>query len=321
MAEGIKVGMGFKLDAKLNLDARKSFKTLAEMKNFPESSIPEGFTTFNEATGLEYQFLSTNDVDETLGKWRVKVADKSAIITLTKAEYEALATKDPETYYIITDDVDSVTTTSTINSSSTDSEVPTAKAVETRISKREIIKNVDLNTFVSEGKYYIQNECTNSPVDGGYLNVMRYSDDFVCQICTRYHVASSMNMYIRTKFSGTWNAWQRVVTTKVDDVPETTINSLHSCVTSGNVYYQVKNGVCYVSIIAIVIGTDATTNFVLCSGLPKCASKPHHIITDGSANVTSGFLGLVYVSANGDLGINLNRAGTGYCSFSYPVAE
>ena len=72
MAEGIGLGMGFKLDAKLNLDSRKSFKTVAEMKNFPETSIPEGFTTFNEETGLEYQFLSTNEVSETLGKWRVK---------------------------------------------------------------------------------------------------------------------------------------------------------------------------------------------------------------------------------------------------------
>lgn len=72
MTEGIGLGMGFKLDAKSHLDVRKSFKTVEEMKNFPETSIPEGFTTFNEATGLEYQFLSTNEVSETLGKWRVK---------------------------------------------------------------------------------------------------------------------------------------------------------------------------------------------------------------------------------------------------------
>ena len=118
-----------------------------------------------------------------------------------------------------------------------------------------------------------------------------------------------------------WGDWINVNTTKVADVAETTITTLSSYVTSGKIYYQVKNGVCYVSIIALVIGTDAATNFILCSGLPKCASKPHHIITDGSANITSGFLGLVYLSANGELGINLNRAGTGYCSFSYPVAE
>ena len=87
MAEGIKVGMGFKLDAKLNLDARKSFKTLAEMKNFPESSIPEGFTTFNEETGLEYRFLSTNENEDTLGKWRA-VSSASDLEVMSETEYQ-----------------------------------------------------------------------------------------------------------------------------------------------------------------------------------------------------------------------------------------
>ena len=140
-----------------------------------------------------------------------------------------------------------------ISKTSTDNTVPTSKAVETRMSKREIIKNVDLNTFVDEGKYYIASGCTNSPIDGGYLNIMRYNDDFVCQICARYYISTSNNMYIRTKVSGTWREWQSVCTTSVPDVPQTPITfsdntNYEAKATSIYSNYEVADGICHVLI-------------------------------------------------------------------------
>ena len=69
---GISLGMGFELNAKSFLDIRQSFDTLAQMKAFPESSVPEGFTAYNKETKSEYLFDSANTDDTNLGKWRVK---------------------------------------------------------------------------------------------------------------------------------------------------------------------------------------------------------------------------------------------------------
>ena len=159
-----------------------------------------------------------------------------------------------------------------IDSASTDDEIPTSKAVETRILKRETIKNVDLNTFVDEGKYYIDSGCTNSPVDGGYLNIMRCNDDYVCQICARYNIAASNNTYIRTRVDGKWGTWKKVCTTSVADVPVTSLawaDTTYFENTYTGCFYQVKNGVCFVNI-------DMTCNAPMTGGykLPLTLPKP-----------------------------------------------
>ena len=116
---------------------------------------------------------------------------------------------------------------------------------------------------------------------------------------------------------GSWGKWQRLCTTSVADVAQTTITSLHSNVTDGNVYYQVKNGICYVDLVALSIGT--VEPFKICEGLPKCASKPHCILVSSDATTV---LGLVYKPIDDNtLWVNMRQSGVGYCSFSYPVAE
>ena len=69
---GITLGMGFDLQAQSYLDIRQSFETLAAMKAFPETSVPEGFVAYNKETKLDYQFDPANLDDPDLGKWRVK---------------------------------------------------------------------------------------------------------------------------------------------------------------------------------------------------------------------------------------------------------
>ena len=212
----------------------------------------------------------------------------------------------------------------TINSASTDDTVPTSKAVETRISKREIIKNVDLNTFVDEGKYYIASGCTNSPIDGGYLNIMRYDDDFVCQICARYHISTSKNMYIRTKVSGTWQEWQSVCTTSVADVPVTDVTFASPNVSKARenevCKYCVKNGVCYVTLNDLLFssGYKSEEGFVV---LPKPAMRQDFELTDSLGTTV---LGKLFLEESGAMHLYTNTTpvtATGYISFSYPVAE
>ena len=57
---GIGLGMGFELNAESFLDIRQSFDTLEQMKAFPESSVPEGFTAYNKETKKDYRFDKTN---------------------------------------------------------------------------------------------------------------------------------------------------------------------------------------------------------------------------------------------------------------------
>ena len=58
------------LSAGLYLDARQQFNTIIEMKDFAETSIPDGFITYNKETQKHYVFSSSNTADVTLGKWR-----------------------------------------------------------------------------------------------------------------------------------------------------------------------------------------------------------------------------------------------------------
>ena len=211
-----------------------------------------------------------------------------------------------------------------ISKTSTDNTVPTSKAVETRMSKREIIKNVDLNTFVDEGKYYIASGCTNSPIDGGYLNIMRYNDDFVCQMCARYYISTSKNMYIRTKVSGTWREWQSVCTTSVEDIPWTNItgNLLSTKVKFSNAdsyaSYCVKNGTCYVTIWSMTILAECGVE-VLFNGLPEAA-----ITGSSSLKTANASFGLVFTGDGGQILTNVDAScigKNGYCTLSYPVKE
>ena len=67
----IQVASNFMLNSKNFLDARGGFKTIASMKAFPESGIPDGLITYvAPPVDKYYKFLSTNSNDPVTGKWR-----------------------------------------------------------------------------------------------------------------------------------------------------------------------------------------------------------------------------------------------------------
>lgn len=58
---------------------RDSFKTIAAMKAFPETSLPAIFTATCEEDGLMYIYNEKNDVDATIGKWRKLVPEQQTV--------------------------------------------------------------------------------------------------------------------------------------------------------------------------------------------------------------------------------------------------
>ena len=176
-----------------------------------------------------------------------------------------------------------------------------------------MLTSQNIDDLVNEGSYYII-AATNAPDAYGWVDVLA-NNDYTIQLFYP-SITTNCEMYIRRRREGVWGTWQKVCTTSVADVAQTNITSLHSNVISGNIYYQVKNGICYVSLIALSINT--VESFTICEGLPRCSSKPHCVLTSGDANT---ILGLVYVSVSGTLGVNMRQSGTGYCEFSYPVEE
>lgn len=67
---GIQIGANFDYKSTLPLDNRDLFDTLEQMVAFEINSIDDGHLSFVKSTGKTYQFISTNTVDETLGRWR-----------------------------------------------------------------------------------------------------------------------------------------------------------------------------------------------------------------------------------------------------------
>ena len=67
---GISVADNFDHKSKKPLDARTSYATTALMKAVTDANMNEGCFAYCEETDKYYKFLSSNTVDETLGKWR-----------------------------------------------------------------------------------------------------------------------------------------------------------------------------------------------------------------------------------------------------------
>ena len=110
-------------------------------------------------------------------KWN-EVDNKSTMVTLTQAEYNQLVadgTVDNDTYYIISDDSENIEITQTISSSSTENEVPSAKAVydKTKNMCTTTVANVP-TTKININASYISNAKCYYEVKNGicYVNFM-----------------------------------------------------------------------------------------------------------------------------------------------------
>ena len=66
----LRIGDNFNYQGQKPNFERDSFKTLAAMKAYPETSIDEGHLSYCKEDGKRYEYKSSNDIDATTGRWR-----------------------------------------------------------------------------------------------------------------------------------------------------------------------------------------------------------------------------------------------------------
>lgn len=87
------------------LDERQRWDSYEALIANDSIVMPDGFNVYCELEQTWYQLSTTNSNDISTYVWTEvgSGSDSSAIVTLTKSEYDALDEKDPNTYYILTD--------------------------------------------------------------------------------------------------------------------------------------------------------------------------------------------------------------------------
>ena len=122
---------------------RDSYATLAEMKAVVDKRMPDIFTATCKETGKFYIYNKSNEIDETLGKWRELSLDGDDYVTKTYLDTE-LAKK-----------ADTDHTHTTVNGHTIESDVPVdAKFTDTIYDdtdiKTEIAKKADITSIPSK---------------------------------------------------------------------------------------------------------------------------------------------------------------------------
>ena len=146
---------------------RDSYATLAEMKAVADKRMPDIFTATCKETGKLYIYNKTNEVDETLGKWRELSLDGDDYVTKTYLDTE-LAKK-----------ADTDHTHATVNGHTVESDVPVdAKFTDTIYDdtdiKAEIAKKADITSIPSK-----VSELTN---DSNYQTAEQVNDTVTTEI-------------------------------------------------------------------------------------------------------------------------------------------
>ena len=209
------------------------------------------------------------------------------------------------------------------------------------IGNTNILENDDLNNYLTPGVYTcmsstIANTLANCPHIGSnfklIVNKNRGNNDTfygyqmivgtkggnpITDVCVYYRGISMYdNAYVFSK-------WKIMSGSTVEDVPLTTIttsNLFSNKITAGAVNYCVKNGVCYVYLDGIRC-SEVSTNVSILENMPKA------LITSGAhagkSSSDATFTQYCFIVKNETtLKLHCFKANdTGYCSFSYPVAE
>ena len=272
-----------------------------------------------------------------------EVAGKSQIITLTKSEYESLATKDPETYYIISDDEDSVSISTTISSTSTNSEIPTSKAVNDKFADIKGNCNIiyppsEFTTLASyieslspDRTYFVRCTLDDAPTIEGVKQecvyiIVKHANEYTHVLA---HDCLNSTTWERAYVNSSWveSSWKKVCVTSVTDVPRTIITftdtTYYSPLNTGNeCWYEVKNGICYVNLRVTCVTPNTDSSNIIFNNIPKCNGTLDavlHPITSLTyakpiqANVFGNVTNLLL--RHGEAGA------TYFGSFSYPVKE
>ena len=230
--------------------------------------------------------------------------------------------------------------TTSIDISSTDAQVPSAKAVYDKIldSKKVIAKgfsdinNADfiecLNSLTLEGdKIYslgFDKSCTNLPYKAWW--------EVIITGCFTEKMCIAKNTWKNEYYLGDLildggalslrGGWQKICTTMVADVPYTKITTYYDTTNTvagtGLIEYCVKNGICYVNISGIQVPSSyiPNTTIILSTELPQSKVIQRNNSIDGSYTYNGG------VVISDKLMAVMTISGTYiHSSLSYPVVE
>ena len=314
-------------------DASKTYCTKTELK-----AVTDKIGTTTLTTTAQTLTGSIEEVKE--------IAEQGALLTVTKTQYDQLVagqtvnidgkdyTYDNNTYYVVKDDSDTIVTTSTINSSSTDSEVPTAKAVNDLLQTEgsgnlTIPLNEDLNNLIYNRTRVWMNSQTVEIATFTNMPSGRYTECAVIFIPyenaigdygEQIFVGNNDRIFIRNKVRTTWTAWRKVCTAATDNVVKgsVTLNSGYS----GSVTYSVINGWFSVRIDDLKVPSSATTGGSILSNTTLLPARINDGVVWGSITSagSDGTSILVHVSNTGQLNHYTADATKKYCGqYVYPV--
>ena len=274
------------------------------------------------------------------------IAEQGALLTVTKTQYDQLVagqtvnidgkdyTYDSNTYYVVKDDSDSITVTNSISSSSTDSEIATAKAVNDLLQTEgsgnlTIPLNEDLNNLIyNRTRVWMNSQTveiatfTNMP-SGKYTEcavIFIPYENAIGDYGEQIFVGNNNRIFIRNKVKTTWTAWRKVCITATDNVVKgsVTLNSGYS----GSVTYTVINGWCSVRIDDLKVPSSATTGGSILSNTTLLPARINDGVVWGSITSvgSDGTSILVHVNNTGQLNHYTADATKKYCGqYVYPV--
>ena len=214
--------------------------------------------------------------------------------------------------------------TTTINSSSTDTQVPSAKSVYTisgfNTFTEEDVKSFGNNTFLSG---FVNKKIASTVISGAtdHYNLIKlpWNGNYNTQIWIS--ASGKKKAYIQyAKTDGVWDTPKMICTTTVADVAKTSItlsDETNYSVVNNSCLYFVKNGMC--TMMLYIQCNTPSTSWVTVANVPKADTLNYYQhLTNGGGDKFMECL----IKTDGVLQFHGGAAGTSYlATFSYPVAE
>ena len=265
-----------------------------------------------------------------------------------------VTTSDKTKWNKVDNKVDKANITTTIGSSSTDTQVPSAKSVYDNIIKDKLGNlGIDHTYFQSDsmnvklthfGAYKFGNPTKGVPSDNvgdwvlinipwnindksNFTTTMQYANQLLFSPRKNdvfwYRIVWNYNESSYTYTEGDYNVfrkWNKICMTSVTDVPRTQIKLNNGF--TGTIIYEVKNGICYINADAFKSEKTGEDLIVSDTLLPKPSiGTVTAMINFDRVEEETGMITIIPILDN-RLRMHCYRANTkGWCTFSYPVAE
>ena len=203
--------------------------------------------------------------------------------------------------------------------------------IDTGSLKEYILTNF---TETEEKTYHLiaNPTCTDLPKASNFYITVETPGLYTYKV-TAKELNDSNGIYVCTyrTLSSSWTAWEKVCTTKIADVPETSIeideNALGLTIVTNNSKYKVINGICYVTIELNVVPPNDNKTYgytpISKTRIPKIGFATKAVLNVVEANSSISVVldrGSTDIKLHGNI---LDKEGTYVIqgSFSYPVAE